>query len=124
MRNVSQQLEILGLEETLRRAGQQGASPKHRLRLVRRVELTHELMSELPSPDDLSFLHSGLCQTSLPHSRPSSNHLAWSRRSGRFSLIVQPGLIDTSRGIEYVGVPYGSKARLILIYLQTEGIKS
>ena len=37
---------------------------------------------------------------------------------------MQPGVIDSARGVEYVGVPYGSKARLILIHLQTEGIRS
>jgi hypothetical protein len=124
MRTVAEQLEMLGFEETLRKVDREATSPRTRSRQVRRVELTHELLSELPTLEDLSFLHSGLCQTSLPHSRPTENHMAWSRRSGRFSLIVQPGLMDTTRGVEYVGVPYGSKARLILIHLQTEGIRS
>jgi hypothetical protein len=124
MRTVAEQLEMLGFEETLRKVDREATSPRTRSRQVRRVELTHELLSELPTLEDLSFLHSGLCQTSLPHSRPAENHMAWSRRSGRFSLIVQPGLMDTTRGVEYVGVPYGSKARLILIHLQTEGIRS
>ena len=124
MRTVAEQLEMLGFEETLRKVDREATSPRTRSRQVRRVELTHELLSELPTLEDLSFLHSGLCQTSLPHSRPAENHIAWSRRSGRFSLIVQPGLMDTARGVEYVGVPYGSKARLILIHLQTEGIRS
>jgi len=39
-------------------------------------------------------------------------------------LTVQPGTFDTGSGAEYVGVPYGPKARLILIHLQTEGMKS
>ena len=124
MRTVAEQLEMLGFEETLRKVDREATSARTRSRQVRRVELTHELLSELPTLEDLSFLHSGLCQTSLPHSRPAENHIAWSWRSGRFSLIVQPGLMDTARGVEYVGVPYGSKARLILIHLQTEGIRS
>ncbi len=124
MERIATQLDMLGFEETMRRVAGEGGTPRQQARLIRRVEQTHEMLSELPTPEDLSFLHSGLCQTSLPHSRPAENHTPWSRRSGRFSLMVQPGLIDSPAGAHYVGVPYGPKARLILIYLQTEGIRS
>ncbi len=59
---LTEQLEMLGLEETRRRVRGEGATQRERRRLERRVEVTHELMSVLPTPDDLSFLHSGLCQ--------------------------------------------------------------
>ena len=120
MHAVSDQLEMFGLEGARRLAEHAGTSMRERSRLLRRVDVTHELMSELPSSEDLSFLHSGLCQTCLPHSRPAEDHALWYRKSGRFSLTVQPGSIDG----RYVGVPYGPKARLILIHLQTEGMKS
>jgi hypothetical protein len=137
VRRIANQLELLGLEETRRRLAAEGATKRERERLLQRVEVTHALMSDLPSADDLSFLHSGLCQTCLPHSKPSSNIAVWRRSSGRFSLIVSPGVVDetplSKRGRQptpdeiermYVGVPYGSKARLILIHLQTEGMRS
>jgi hypothetical protein len=125
MLKLSGQLELLGLDETRRRAAAEGATPAERKRLLKRIDVAHELMSELPAAEDLSFLHSGLCQTCLPHSRPAENHAIWRRRSGRFSLLVQPGAVDSAEGDpQYVGVPYGPKARLILIHLQTEGIKS
>jgi hypothetical protein len=121
---LTTQLEMLGLEETRRRARTEGTTSRERKKLERRVETTHELMSVLPSADDLSFLHSGLCQVALPHSRPSENSLVWRRQSGRFSLLVQPGVIDADGIAQHVGVPYGPKARLIMIHLQTEGLKS
>lgn len=121
---LAEQLEIFGLEETRRRAQGEGASLRERIRLERRVEVTHDLMSGLPSVEDLSFLHSGLCQVALPHSRPSDNGAIWHRQSGRFSLMVQPGVLDMDGLPRYVGVPYGPKARLIMIHLQTEGLKS
>lgn len=124
MHSVSDQLEIFGLDGARRLAETASTSPRERSRLLRRVDVTHELLAELPSAEDLSFLHSGLCQTCLPHSRPAENHAVWQRKSGRFSLTVQPGTFDTGMGAEYVGVPYGPKARLILIHLQTEGMKS
>jgi hypothetical protein len=92
-------------------------------------------MSSLPEPDEMAFLHSGLCQTYLPHSRPASNRAIWRRSAGDLTLIVQPGVIDATplhlRGRQptpeeeegiFLGVPWGAKARLILIYLQSEGL--
>jgi hypothetical protein len=122
--NLTEQLEIFGLEETQRRARGEAVSSSECKRLQRRVETAHQLMSALPAAEDLSFLHSGLCQVALPHSRPADNAAIWRRQSGRFSLLVQPGVIDTEGSGRYVGVPYGPKARLIMIHLQTEGLKS
>src|ERR1700744_6349009 len=127
------QLEIFGLEGATRQAAAEGTTRAEKNRLVARVEVTHELMSALPALDDLAFLHSGLCQTCLPHSRLASNQAIWTRSSGRFSLMVTPGVIDDrppaarqrqptpeERETMYVGVPYGSRARLILLFLQSE----
>jgi len=116
---IIQQLEILGLEET-RRIAATASTLREQSRQLKRVDVAHELMSELPGGEDLSFLHSGLCQTCLPHSRPAEDNALWYRKSGRFSLTVQPGSFEG----RWVGVPYGPKARLILIHLQTEGMKS
>lgn len=134
---MREQLELHGLEECLRRADSEGATEGERRRLRQRVEAAHQVMSDLPGGDERAYLHSGLCQTFLPHSRLTENWELWRRNSGRFTLIVQPGLIDDTplhlRGRQltleeqqqlYVGVPYGAKARLILIYLQGEGVKS
>jgi len=122
--NLVEQLEIFGLEQTRRLARAEGATPRERTRAEQRVEVTHELLSELPAAEDLSFLHSGLCQVGLPHSRPADNNALWHRQSGRFSLMVQPGVIEVEGIPRYVGVPFGPKARLIMIHLQTEGLKS
>lgn len=136
MSSIASQLTLNGLDETLRRAQAGAVSPAERRRMTRRVEATHDIMSALPTADELSFYHSGMCQTTLPHSRPEHNHAVWRRTSGRFSLMVTPGVVDdeslpTRRqpNIDelqrmYVGVPYGPKARLILIHLQTEGVRS
>jgi hypothetical protein len=119
--NAGDQLEMFGLEGARLHARAAGSSPKQRTRFIRRVETAHEIMSALPTGDELSFLHSGLCQTCLPHSRPADSSAPWERRSGRFSLTVLPGGLDRGRGFEFVGIPYGPKARLILIYLQKIG---
>jgi Plasmid encoded RepA protein len=134
MQKLSEQLEIFGVNEVVRRIEMEPVRPSERRRLLRRVEVTYDMMTELPVAEDLSFLHSGLCQTCLPHSRPPDDRDVWRRSSGRFSLIITPGVVDDSNlsgpgslaapGVRYVGVPYGSRARLIMIHLQTEGVKS
>jgi hypothetical protein len=65
-----------------------------------------------------------LAQTCLPHSKPADDAGVWRRQSGRFSLLVQPGVIDDGKAARHVGVPYGSRARLIMLHLQSEGLKS
>jgi hypothetical protein len=127
MDNITRQLEIFGLDETRRQAAASTTSRTELARLHRRIDTTHNILSALPENDDLSFLHSGLCQTALPHSRPAENHAPWRRTSGRFTLSINPGTVarlDKPGEHGYVGVPFGSKARLILIHLQTEGLKS
>lgn len=82
------------------------------------------ILPQPPSDEDLSWMHSGLCQTALPHVAPKSNTQVWERRSSRCALIVEPGTVrdaDTGQHV-YVGVPYGPRARLIMIYLQTMGV--
>jgi Plasmid encoded RepA protein len=135
--NPRHQLEFVGLEQALLAAEAEGATPSERRKLRDRLEVAHQLLIDLPTPDDIAFLHSGLCQTYLPHSRPKENHSVWRRESGRFTLIVTPGVLDERPREQlqrrvipheandlYVGVPFGPKARLILIYLQSEGRRS
>lgn len=77
--------------------------------------------------DDVSaYLHSGLCQTALPHTRPQRDDEIWVRRGLGATLWVTPGYARRKEGAEptQVGVPFGNKGRLILIYLQTLGVIS
>jgi Plasmid encoded RepA protein len=129
------QLQLWGVEGAQARAEALGATKGERKKLKERLNVAHGMLSALPSAEDLSFLHSGLCQIGLPHSRPPSNQTIWARRSGRLSLLIKPGVYDnrapTSRGARptpeeqeamFVGLPYGARARLILIFLQGEAV--
>jgi Plasmid encoded RepA protein len=134
--DIKAQLELVGLDEALRLADAAGGTPAERTRLRRRVEVAAEIMSVPPGADELGFLHSGLCQCYLPRTRPAQNSDAWARRTGRFRLLVEPGTLrpDDSHstggrwlptsGTDYVGVPFGTKARLLMFYLQREGVRS
>lgn len=67
----------------------------------------------------LGITHAGFAMTSLPHKR--IDEPLWRRQGHRTTLLVESG--RTADG-GWVGVPYGSVARLILLYLQTEAIRS
>jgi len=73
---------------------------------------------------DIGYLFSGWAQAALPHRRLADD-AAWQVTTDRVTLIVQPGLRPAPGGTPVsVGVPYGSRARLILLYLQTEAIRT
>jgi hypothetical protein len=72
----------------------------------------------------IGFLYSGWCQAALPHRR-LGNDQGWQIDGERVRLIVEPGMRGTESGKpEPVGVPYGSRARLILIRLQSEALRT
>ena len=67
----------------------------------------------------LGITHAGFAMTSLPHKRIAEG--LWKREGHRTTLLVESGR-DRHGGA--VGVPYGSIARLILLYLQTEAVRT
>jgi hypothetical protein len=67
----------------------------------------------------LGITHAGFAMTSLPHKRIEEGF--WKREGHRTTLLVESG---RNRNGSLIGVPYGSIARLILLYLQTEAIRT
>jgi hypothetical protein len=81
------------------------------------VDAAALLMAEEESR--LGITHAGFAMTSLPHKRIED--ALWKREGHRTTLLVESG---RDRRGELVGVPYGSIARLILLYLQTEATRT
>jgi len=72
----------------------------------------------------IGYLYSGWCQAALPH-RKLPDDEGWQIQSDHTSLIVEPGMRLGPAGKPVpVGIRYGSRAKLILIYLQTEAIRT
>jgi hypothetical protein len=69
---------------------------------------------------EVAYTHPGICLTVLPH-RATRPDEVWSRANAHASLEVHP-LRDEAGA--YRGVPYGPKARLILLFLQSEAFKT
>jgi hypothetical protein len=83
--------------------------------------------SEVMSAEQIRrwYLHSGFCLVALPHSRPKDTRASYVLRNGKFSLILQPKAIglDEAGEAEFIGLPYGPKARLILMYVQSYALR-
>jgi hypothetical protein len=87
----------------------------------RLVDVAAEVMAE--DAQSLGITYSGWCLTALPHKR-LPNDQVWSRSGYRCTLLVEPGRLQIGRGRPVLfGVPYGARARLILLYLQTEAVR-
>lgn len=73
----------------------------------------------------LGFAYSGWAQCALPHKRLADD-ATWGIAAERIKLMVEPGRRPIGDGTdsEFVGVPFGSHARLILLYLQTEALRT
>lgn len=80
------------------------------------VDVAADMLAE--ESQRLGITYSGFCLTGLPHKKiPGST---WKRDGHKITLIVQSGVDREER---LVGVPYGSKARMILLYLQTKALQ-
>jgi len=67
-----------------------------------------------------------LCQTGLPYRSPGDNVRLWERSNGRAYLRIEAGgaIHPDKGGFMDLPLPFGPKARLILIHLNSEAIKT
>jgi Plasmid encoded RepA protein len=87
----------------------------------RTVEAAASYMADEDS--GIGFLYSGWCQAALPHRRlPDAK--GWQITSEHVTLVVEPGMRPGLASPEAIGVPYGSRARLIMLYLQSEALRT
>jgi hypothetical protein len=89
----------------------------------RLVDIAAEVLGDEGGRIGISY--TGFCLTGLPHKRLPDDQ-AWEKQGHRVTLLVEPGRMKASgRGpTKLWGVPYGARARMILLYLQTEAVRS
>jgi len=108
------------IHDLIEHRGKQGAL------LLEPDRRTVEAASAYMADEDagIGFLYSGWCQAALPHRR-LPNDKEWQIRSEHVNMVVAPGHRSSNIGdAEKIGVPYGSRARLILFYVQSEAIRT
>lgn len=93
------------------------------LDLDRRViEAAHDYMSD--EEGGVGFLYSGFAQAALPHKKLADDAV-WQIQTERVMLLVEPGRRAVRDGVPVpIGVPYGSKARLIMLYLMGRALET
>ena len=107
------------IHQLIREKGREQALRSEHARVV--VEAAAAYMAVEDS--EIGFLYSGWCQAALPHKK-LANDAVWQIRTDHVTLLVQPGHKSLAEGDPVsVGVPYGSRARLILLYLQSEALR-
>ena len=107
------------LHRRLEQHGQQALLLEAPNKIARKlIEIATGILAD--DGDDRVFTHPVLCLTILPH-RARPQREIWKRVNGPYTLMVQP---TADHDGAYHGVPHGSKARLILLYLQTEAVKT
>jgi hypothetical protein len=109
MAEVHQLIIQHGIEEARRQA-----VTKHE-RMV--IEAAYQVLSE--DAEKIGFTYSGFALTSLPH-KPQTE-LVWKREGHNLTMLVESG---RNRGGKPLGLPYGSYARFILLFLQSEAIRT
>jgi len=109
MADIHQQIRRHGTDALLATAG-----TKEERRII---EIAAEVMAD--ENERLGISYSGFCLTALPHRRVEEP--TWVRQGHKITLVVQSGVDRTGA---YVGIPYGSRARMILLYLQTRALQT
>ncbi len=85
------------------------------------VDIAAEVLAD--DAQKIGISYTGFCLTSLPHKKLADDQI-WERHGHRVTLLVEPGTLRVSGKTVKFGVPFGSRARMILLYLQTEAVRT
>jgi hypothetical protein len=87
------------------------------------VDIAAEMLAD--DAQRIGISYAGFALTALPHKRLPDEQ-AWEKRGHRVTLLVEPGRMKSARGAapKLYGVPYGARARMILLYLQTQAVRT
>ena len=111
-------------------------SSVHRLVLVHGKEKAREMVdvrmrplvdiaAEVRSDDSqrIGISYTGFCLTALPHKKLADDQ-PWEKKGHKVTLLVEPGRLMHAGKLKLHGVPYGARARMILLYLQTQAVRT
>jgi hypothetical protein len=86
------------------------------------VDVAAEVLAD--EAQRIGITYSGFCLTGFPHKRIGDDEI-WEKRGHNVTLLVEPGRLKIGSGpLMLFGVPYGARARMILIYLQTQAVRT
>jgi len=85
------------------------------------VDIAAEVMADESQRMGISY--TGFCLTALPHKKLADDE-PWEKKGHRVTLLVEPGRLKHAGRTKLYGVPYGARARMILLYLQTQAVRT
>ena len=91
------------------------------------VDIAAEVMGD--EAGRIGITYTGFCLTGLPHKK-LQNDATWEKRGHKVTLLIEPGRLSgqekkaSGKAASFVGVPYGARARMILLYLQTQAVRT
>lgn len=100
------------------------AKTANTLSRVRR-RLIEPLETDQDNEARLAFQHTVFCQAGLPYRDPGNAVREWKREQGAVSLLIEAGQARHPKNREWVklGLPWGTKPRLILAHLNAEALR-
>jgi hypothetical protein len=107
------QVHQLIVREGIEKAREQAVTKRER----QVVEAAYQVLTE--DAEKIGFTYSGFALTSLPH-KPLAEPV-WRREGHNITLLLESGYDRLGKP---VGVPYGSYARFILLFLQSEAVRT
>lgn len=92
---------------------------------LRRLDLARVIWERSAEDrDDVGFSTRMFLIANLPHSDPGTECKVWSRTNGDAILTIQQGFVSENGQVVPVGYPYGAVARLLVLFLVTEVVKT
>ncbi len=115
--------ETMEQQGNLRRLGKDDGLPAISPIKKRLIDTASEIRQA--DPDELTFMHTVMTQCALPAAKPRADVLTWERRQGRAALLIEAGRVrhPTTGEWQQLSLPYGPKARLLLMHLNSEALR-
>ena len=118
---IGQLRTVFEAEKTEKEAKRAAMTPSRRRRdIVREVIENENILDK-----NIHHIHTVLALCGLPYRRPKGDPQKYQREYGKNSLLIQAGsLKNPETGLmEEQGLPYGPKARLLMLHLCTQAVR-
>lgn len=86
------------------------------------IETGALIADNVPSGDDMAFMHSLMCQVGLPRSKVDGT--SFERKSGGVALLIEAGKLWDGEKFVQQPVPYGPIPRLMLAWINTFAMRN
>lgn len=88
-----------------------------------RIDSAVHIAMNTPEKDEVTYQHKVLAQTCLPYRNPGDDVTEWVRKGHNTALMIQAvKVLDLEGNPIIVGLPYGAKARLLMIYINEQAV--